>query len=232
MPWPSCICLRSSLIELFLWASDWSPEPLCLSSSHFFLLYIIHYTFLQGNRSGVNIFHWQNHPSSFFITLTPFFGHRCLQQFAHNASLSTESSKMWEELWLFNWLKGSWWRNINKPPHIHLIPFRFKISSMMVHLFGPSTFSKFDILIDTDIIQIILTWKQLGDILSKINKEKPTNAQTPVIIVNLVGNPVRVYITELSCNPWTGSILSPFFFASGDEHFGNDNDVCKWHSDL
>lgn len=228
MPWPSCICLRSSLIELFLWASDWSPEPLCLSSSHFF---IIHW-FLQGNRSGVNIFHWRNHPSSFFITLTPFFGHRCLQQFAHDASLSTESSKMWEELWLFNWLKGSWWRNIYKTTSYPPNP----IQIQDIQYAGSSVWSKYFFKVQyfdwywhhTD----ILTWKQLGDRLSKINKEKPTNAQTPVIIVNLVGNPVRVYITELSCNPWTGSTLSPFFFASGDEHFGNDNDVCKWHSDL
>lgn len=74
------------------------PQNLCAWALHIF--FIIHW-FLQGNRSGVNIFHWRNHPSSFFITLTPFFGHRCLQQFAHDASLSTKSSKMWEELWLF-----------------------------------------------------------------------------------------------------------------------------------
>lgn len=45
MPWPSCICLRSSLIELFLWASDWSPETLCLSSSHFF-----YYTLISARK--------------------------------------------------------------------------------------------------------------------------------------------------------------------------------------
>lgn len=109
----------------------------------------------------------------FLLPLPPFFGHRCLQQFAHDASLSTESSKMWEELWLFNWLKGSWWRNINKPPHSHLIPFRFKISSMLVHLFGPSTFSKFNILIDTDIIQIFSPENSWEIDLVKLTKKNP-----------------------------------------------------------
>lgn len=148
------------------------PQNLCAWALHIFFL-LLYIDFCKETDQEWISFTDEIIRAVFFITLTPFFGHRCLQQFAHDASLSTESSKMWEELWLFNWLKGSWWRNINKPPHSHLIPFRFKISSMLVHLFGPSTFSKFNILIDTDIIQIFSPENSWEIDLVKLTKKNP-----------------------------------------------------------
>lgn len=47
------------------------PQNLCAWALHIFF-FIIHW-FLQGNRSGVNIFHWRNHPSSFFLLPLPPF---------------------------------------------------------------------------------------------------------------------------------------------------------------
>lgn len=175
MPWPSCICLRSSLIQLFLWASDCAPEPLCLSSSHFFIIRCVILISARKQIMSEYLSLTKSSEQFFFITLYSVFGYRCLQQFAHDASLSTESSKMSEELWLINWLKGFWWRNINKPPHpIQIQDIQYDGSSVWSEYFFKLQY--FD-----------WYWHH-----TNISPE----------------------------NPRTGSTLSPFFFASGDEHFG------------
>lgn len=170
MPWPSCICLRSSLIELFLWASDWSPEHLCLSSSHFFLLYI---DFCKETDQEWISFTDEIIRAVFLLPLPPFLVTGVFNNLHTMPLLAPSLAKCERNCdYLIDWRVPGEEISI-KPPHIHLIPFRFKISSMLVHLFGPSTFSKFNILIDTDIIQIFSPENSWEIDLVKLTKKNP-----------------------------------------------------------